>query len=252
MLLLAIIFYHKGYAFGSTLAATGHASKHGLNIEKVDQHPAELWIEVHDVSPGYGLEMLAEVSKIIDKHKTDVDKIMLFVIPHHKGSTALRKYPEYTAELKKLDGNGYQICMHGYTHDVGWIDTEFKTNWSNAQSLLEKSKREFVLAELEVPNCFSPPSWRASNDASKLLRSEFTYVFYAFFIDTKNSTLPYPMHEYTWSGVDMGGLKSAKKSYKNARGIYRLTMHLNAVNSDENLRFLDEFLEFVAVEKQDA
>ncbi|MFV2040481.1 MAG: DUF2334 domain-containing protein [Candidatus Hydrothermarchaeales archaeon] len=250
LVLLALALYYKGYTVGTRLATTGHAKLQGLNIEEVGDTPAELWIEVHDVSPGYGLEMLGEITNIIDKHKPVVDKTVLFVIPNHNGNTPLSKYPEFAAELKRLSHEGYVLGMHGYTHRVGWINPEFKTNQTTARALVDASKTEFKLAGLNTPSYFSPPGWRTSKDASQLLRSEFKYIFYAFFIDTGNSTLPYPLHEYTWSGLDMGGLENAKKSYKNTVGIYRLTLHLNAVNTEENLELLDKFLKFVEEEKR--
>ncbi len=249
LVILALALYYKGYTFGTGLAATSHTLLHKQNLVELDAKPAELWIEVHDVSPGYGLEMLGEITRIIDQHKPAADKTVLFVIPNHNGRTQLSKYPEFAAELKRLTDEGYELGMHGYTHRVGWINTEFKTNWTTARLLVNASKVEFRLAGLDTPLYFSPPGWRASRDASQLLRSEFDYVFYAFFIDAGENTLPYSMHEYTWRGTDMGGLENAKKSYKNTVGIYRLTLHLNAVNSDENLELLDKFLKYVEEEK---
>ncbi|HDY74536.1 MAG TPA: DUF2334 domain-containing protein [Euryarchaeota archaeon] len=245
LLILTLAVYYKGYTFGTGLAATGHAKLHKLNIVEYDAKPAELWVEVHDVSPGYGVEKLKEITNILGRHRGATDQVVLFVIPNHGGKTPLHSYPEFSLELKKLSQQGYTLGMHGYSHEGGILHPEFKTNLSNAQKLVEASKQEFRAAGIDPPRYFAPPGWRASDDAAKYLQSEFDYIFYAFFIDIPNGTMPYPFHEYTWYGFDFGGLEKAKKDYRSSKGIFRLTVHLNAVNTEKNLEFLDQFLEWV-------
>ncbi len=245
VLLVSALILTNGYPVFKRTSVLLHTNLQGLELIELDEKPPLLWVEVHDVSPGYGVEKLKEITNILDRHQNATDQIVLFVIPNHSGKTPLHSYPEFSLELKKLSQQGYTLGIHGYSHEGGILHPEFKTNLSNAQKLVEASKQEFRAAGIDQPRYFAPPGWRASDDAAKYLQSEFDYIFYAFFIDIPNGTMPYPFHEYTWYGFDFGGLEKAKKDYRSSKGIFRLTVHLNAVNTEKNLEFLDQFLEWV-------
>jgi predicted deacetylase len=249
LLLVSAIIIVNGYSIVKGLAVFAHIKLHSLQKIKIDAEPAQLWIEVHDVSPGYGSNKLREITDILDKHKDASDRLVLFVIPNHGGNTPLSKYPEFVEDLKRLQENGYILGVHGYTHDGGLKNPEFNTNLSNGITLVSRAKEEFKRSGLVAPRYFAPPGWHSSNKVSKYLRSEFDFTYYAFFIDTSTGTLPYSTHEYTWYNINRGGLKKAKKDYLNSNGVFRLTIHLGAANSIENLEFLNQFISWVAETK---
>ena len=61
--------------------------------KKEKERPAELWVEIHDVSPSYGIEDLEEILRIIERHR--VDKVVLFVIPNHGYSSPMHENKEF-------------------------------------------------------------------------------------------------------------------------------------------------------------
>jgi predicted deacetylase len=235
----------KGFAITKEVVIISHIKYHGLDRIEYDNEPAQLWVEVHDISPGYGVEKLTEITDILERHKNASDRIVLFIIPNHGGSAPISSYPEFTAELGNLSNRGFILGIHGFTHQGGLLSSEFKTNLSNGIRLIQLSQNEFSRSELGRPKSFAPPEWRASHGVSKYLRKEFDYSYYAFFIDTPSGTLPYSTYEYTWYDLSFGGLDAAKKDYVRSKGIFRLTIHINAVNSPENLDFLEQFLIWV-------
>ncbi len=56
--------------------------------------------------------------------------------------------------------------------------------------------------------------------------------------------MPFWAYEFTWFDLDHRiTLPFAKLTYlKSRQRVFRLSLHVDAVNSPENLRFLDEFL----------
>jgi len=234
------------------LAVLYHTETQGLRRMDVKASPPMLWIEVHDVSPAYGTAELEEITGVIDRHGKAVDRVVLFVIPNHAGATPLSSYPGFARELKDLAGRGYIIGMHGYEHSGDLRTPEFMVNRSRAIELVEKGVEEFRRAGLPEPTCFAPPSWRASEEAARYLRSVFQHTYYLLYIDTGNATLPYRSHEYTWYRLNMGGLRAAERDYDSSKGIFRLTVHMEAVNTEENLLFLDRFLSYVEGRKDEA
>ncbi len=249
LFLFLLIVVYKGIAIFKSATILTHTTLHGLEKIELKNDPPSLWIEVHDVSPGYGLEKLGAVTDILDSHEAAFEKVVLFVIPNHGGESPLSSYPEFSSELKRLSRNGYLLGIHGFTHREGMRNPEFKTNLSNGRMLIERSREEFIKSGLEPPDYFAPPGWYASGDVSRYLRGEFNYTYYAFFIDTPNGTLPYSTHEYTWYDKKIGSLEEAKKDFKASKGIFRLTIHMNAVNTERNLLFLDDFLDWVEGEE---
>ena len=244
-LLIIILALTKGLVIFRELAILIHITTQGLERVEMDDVPAQLWIEVHDVSPGYGIEKLREITNVLDRHTDAADKIVLFVIPNHEGNSPLSAYPDFVSQLDELSMKGYILGVHGYAHRGGVKSPEFKTNLSNAESLVRAAREGFREAGLEPSSYFAPPGWQASREASGLLRREFSYIYYAFYIDTSTGTMPYQAHEYTWYSLDFGGLEGAKKDYRDSTGVFRLAIHLNAANTKENLEFLDEFLMWV-------
>lgn len=207
--------------------------------------PPKLWVEVHDVSPGYGVEKLREITDILERHRRVAEKVVLFVIPNHAGVTPLSSYPEFVSVLKNLSEEGFILGIHGYTHREPEWDPEFNTDVENAKKLIEASRQEFRKAGLVPARYFAPPNWYASAEVSPYLREEFDFVYYAFSIDTPSGPMPYPTHEYTWYNIDFGGIKKAEKDFLQSKGVFRLTIHVGAANSPKNLEFLEQFLSWV-------
>ncbi len=199
------------------------------------ERPAELWVEIHDVSPSYGIEKLNEILEIIERHR--VEKVVLFVIPNHGYSSPMHENKEFVKELRGLEKKGYIIALHGYAHS----ENEFRTSKENAEELLRLGEKEFSLANLSFPRYFLPPFWAVSPEVKPLLESKFDYVYYRNYIYAKNKILPYKAHEYTGDFSPLA-LPRAKFSYSHSKGIFRLEIHLIYANTEENLNFLEEFL----------
>lgn len=253
--LLAIIVlivapgYFKGLLIAREIAVGAHTYRFGLNKEVLHDKPPKLWIEIHDVSPGYGEEKLKEITDIIDSHPNTAARKVLFIIPKHGGGRELHEDQEFVNVLKSLEKRGYELGLHGYTHQGGIKHPELRTDAKTGREIIDKGLLEFEKAGLVRPRSYTPPGWQASQEVSRMLREDFDWVYYAFFIDHGNATLPYMSHEYTWHDYPGGGLKRALKTYQSGQGIFRLTLHLDAANTPENLAFLDEFLTMVEKSK---
>ena len=219
-----------------------HSQKTGLPV--IDADKKELWIEIHDVSPGYA-EKLDEVLMVLQAHPTAYSKVVLFVIPNHGGITPLHTYPEFIEKLKTLDRQGYVIGLHGYTHARPMTRPEFKTTRGRAKNLLEESQEEFNVSGLRFPSHFLPPGWQTSGEVDEMLRKRFDYIYYYYFIVSPRGIIPSKSQEYVWRGHGYRALDRARGDYAHLRGVFRLTIHLGAINSQEGLEFLDSFLGWV-------
>ncbi len=197
----------------------------------------EVWVEVHDVSPGYGVDKLAEVLEILDKH--EVDKKIIFVIPNHNNVTPLTKYPKFVEYLKTKESEGYSIGAHGYTHR----GFEFYTSWEKAEGLVKSSELEFDAVDMK-PQAFYPPRYLVSGESLDVLKDHYSEIFFINKVSYDETVLPYWSYEFTWFDLDHRiTLPLAKLSYRfSDQKVFRLSVHIGAVNSPENLRFLDEFL----------
>ncbi len=218
-----------------------HTTTHGIEKIEIDAQPAQLWIEIHDVSPGYGYEKLKEILSILEEYPSSYSKVVLFVIPNHGNATPLHKYPEFAGKLKKLEEKGYLLGVHGYAHEEPLKKFEFDCDAEQAERMLSAARYEFEASNLRFPSYFAAPGWRTSHEVNEHLRKNFDYVYYYYYIDNPDGTLPYHSNEYTWHNFDRGGVQGALQDYSNTRGVFRLTLHVGAVN-ERGLRFLDEFL----------
>ncbi|MBI5253732.1 MAG: DUF2334 domain-containing protein [Euryarchaeota archaeon] len=216
---------------------------------KEQQVKPELWIEIHDVSPGWKYWRLEQVINITEKHRSAFSKAVLFVIPNHANATPLYAYSEYVQQLKSLEARGYILGLHGYAHPT---PPPFEMNVSHERTtvLISAGFAEFEKVNLSKPRYFAPPGWITSPEASAYLNSEFDYVFYANFTKTPNGIKPYASHEYTWFTENATlALEKARKEYSEAKNVFRLTIHLEAANKEEGMKFLGEFLKWVEVQK---
>lgn len=217
---------------------------HTTGLPLVDMDKKELWIEIHDVSPGYE-EELDEVLGIIERHPRAYAKVVLFVIPNHGGNTPLHTYPEFTEKLKTLRKRGYVIGLHGYTHEHPLIKPEFKTTREQAETLLRKAEEEFNVSGVKFPSYFLPPGWQTSRAVDGILRSRFDYIYYYYFIVSPNGIIPSKSQEYVWHGYSYRPLERAQADYSSLQGVVRLTLHLGAINTKEGLDFLDRYLGWI-------
>ena len=197
----------------------------------------EVWVEIHDASPGYGVEKLSEVMSVLDRH--DVDRKFIFVIPNHDNVTPLRMYPEFGRFLKDSEKRGYIIGAHGYSHQ----GFEFYTSSEKASDLVDALDEEFDYVGVK-PRVFFPPRYLIKRGVLDVLNNRFDGVFLFDSVFVGSVPLVYGVHEFTWFDVDHRvSLFLAKMSYLSSRqGVFRLSVHVGAVNSPENLMFLDEFL----------
>lgn len=213
----------------------------------VKEKSPEVWVEIHDVSPGWKYWRLEQILNVTEKYPKAYSKVVLFVIPNHANTTPLRRYPDYTSRLKTLAERGYIIGIHGYAHPTNSTQSEFNVTRKEAAILVEKAKEEFESAGLEFPSYFAPPQWTASPEASSYLAENFEYVYYAGYVATPRGKLPYTSHEYTAYNKNVTStLIQAKKEYiETKEDVFRLTIHLYSANVDEGLKFLDEFLSWI-------
>ena len=219
-----------------------HSKIAGLPV--LETNEKELWIEVHDVSPGYK-EKLDEVLDILEAHPKAYSKAVLFVIPNHGGNTPLHTYPEFIEKLNALKQKGYVIGLHGYTHKRPMTSPEFETTKEMAETLLQKGQEEFNASNLVFPSYFLPPGWQTSREVDRVLRDRFDYIYYYYFIVSPQGIIPSQSLEYVWHGYSYKAIERAQDDYTSLKGVVRLTVHLGAINTPEGLEFLDRYLGWV-------
>lgn len=211
----------------------------------VEDKKPEVWIEIHDVSPGWQYWRLEQVLNVTEKYPDAYSKVVLFVIPNHANSTPIYAYPEYIQLLKVLSAKGHIIGLHGYAHPTP-PKYEFNCTLEEAQHLLHKARWEFESAGLKFPTYFAPPGWQTSLEVSTYINAMFDYVYYGNYTKTPDGLKPYTSHEYTWYADNSSlSLTNAKKDYLESKEVFRLTIHLEAANTEEGLIFLDEFLGWI-------
>lgn len=198
-----------------------------------------VWVEIHDASPAYGADELSKVVDVLEKH--GVERVVIFVIPNHGGSTPLSEYSEFTDYLKELQDRGYEIGAHGYTH-VGF---EFYCSKDEALQRLNLSMGEFSAAGIR-PQVFLPPRFFVKGESFTVLEENFEEIYLINKIARDGQALPYFIHEFTWFRLpEWVVMPVAKASYRASRGdVYRLSVHMGKMDG-ERLEFLDKFLEFV-------
>ncbi len=206
-----------------------------LTMPSLSSSPPKIWIEIHDASPGYGIEGLREVLNIIEKHR--VDRVVIFVVPNHGNTAPLSRYPDYIEFLKEQEKRGHEIGIHGFTHK----GLEFYSSKEATETLLNSSRLELNFTDADI---FLPPRFAVSQDSLKVLREEFDEVYLLTGIIRKNETLPYMYHEFTWfPALSRISLILAKVSYMTTRQkVFRLAVHINRVDDPSGLKFLDDFL----------
>ncbi len=203
-----------------------------------------LWVEINDASPAYGTYELSKVIGVLEKHR--VERVVIFVIPDHGASAPLSKYPKFVGYLKELQGNGYEIGAHGYTHS----GFEFYCSKDKALQLVNQSLEEFSAAGIS-PRVFSPPRFFVKEESFTVLEENFEEVYLINKVISGGKEHAYPIHEYTWFRLPHWMVMPvAKASYiASTNDVFRLSLHIGRMDS-ERLEFLDKFLEYVESRNQ--
>lgn len=221
----------------------------GMMTMKEKPNVPELWVEVHDVSPLY-LNELKEVVSAINAGSGAYGKAILLVIPNHNYKAALDSDPAFQLRLSGLAKSGFIIGMHGYSHSTP--DTEFNSTLENAMKYNESGLKMFSAAGLPRPRYFAPPRYAMdSAEAGGYIESQYDYVFYENFTVRGTEKLDYPAHEYTWHRIN-STLETARalREYRaTSEPVFRLSVHLGAVNTVEGMDFLRGFLSGVSAER---
>jgi predicted deacetylase len=115
-----------------------------------------------------------------------------------------------------------------------------------AVRLVDKGLGEFEKAGLKKPKYFAPPAWITSPQSTWVLEDKFKYVYYADSIKGPDGRNEFISHEYTWyDSYTNSSLEKAKADFLEVPQVFRLTVHLGAVNSPENIGFLEDFLQWI-------
>jgi hypothetical protein len=202
-------------------------------------HPA-LWVEVHDVSPGYALHNLDRLLQLLDSR---VERVVLLVIPNRSGREAISNYPEFIYFLKQAETRGATIGAHGYTHK----GFELFSSREDAERRVKEIKEEFGKAGFSPPILY-PPRYLVTPSSLEVLTAEFPEVYLFDKIVSGNRTLPYVTREFTLGKGQHFVMPLAKLSLLATRSeVYRLSIHMAYLNN-ESLEFLEEFISWAGFE----
>ncbi len=201
-----------------------------------EKESVEIWLEVHDLSPGYSQERALNLARIAEK----ADKAVFFVIPCRDNREPISSYPEFTSLLKELEERGIIIGMHGYSHR----GFEYLCSGDRTEMLTALGKREFERAGIE-PEAFFPPRYLIGEEALKLSRKEFPEVYLFSGIYEGEKKLPYIYRDVTFlPALRKFSLPLAEFLYlMNTQEVYRLSVHMNDADS-ETIETLEKFLSF--------
>jgi Uncharacterized protein conserved in bacteria (DUF2334) len=195
----------------------------------------EIWIEVHDFSPGYGTDEMEPLMAVLDRHRTD--RIIVFVIPNRDETEPIHEYEGFVEYLHALQKRGVEIGAHGYTHK----GFEFYEPPDETALLVEKSKKEFLKANL-TPTSFFPPRYLVRKGSLGILESEYRETFLLKDVIINGREYPYPTHEFMPRIFPESITTLMKYLYlADAMPVFRLDVHLSNINP-ETLKNLDEFL----------
>ncbi|MCB1122205.1 MAG: polysaccharide deacetylase family protein [Verrucomicrobiae bacterium] len=149
----------------------------------------QLIISYHDLHPG----SWKSCQRFINRCKEmGADKWSLLVIPQYHGAPAFTEDSEFTAWLKSLPPENFDLCLHGYFHKAeavrgGWFqqmkgnvyttgEGEFyQLNQEQAASKLRDGLGLFESSGLEVHG-FTAPAWLVSKEAREAI-SEYGFQY---------------------------------------------------------------------------
>jgi hypothetical protein len=202
-----------------------------------------LWVEVHDLSPGYSTRNLEGLLQLLEGR---AERVVLLVIPNRSGREPIGDYPDFIAFLASAEARGAVIGAHGYTHS----GAEFLTTRGNAERRVREIKEEFGRAGFS-PRVFYPSRYLVSPQALEVLKAEFQEVYLLDRIVSGDRTLPYFTREFTLGRGQRLLMPLAKLSLLLTRGeVYRLSVHMAYLNN-ESLGFLQDFLAWAGFEARE-
>ncbi|RLF61168.1 MAG: hypothetical protein DRN25_00995 [Thermoplasmata archaeon] len=197
----------------------------------------EIIVEIHDVSPGYGVQKIEKVVSTVSY----ADEIILFVIPNRDEREPISSYPDFVKLLEKYERRGMIIGAHGYTHN----GFEFNCNRSTAIKLVEKSDEEFIKAGF-YPTVFCPPRYRMSGEAFEVVRERYSEIHLFWRIIVHNRSIYSITFDPGRGGHPKVILPLIKLSYILYPGkTFRVSIHMGYVTNEESMKTLKEFFEWI-------
>ncbi|NOZ58625.1 MAG: DUF2334 domain-containing protein [Euryarchaeota archaeon] len=211
-------------------------------VQHFEKPRPALWVEVHDLSPGYATMPL---ERLLDITGGRAERVVVFVIPRRGGVEPISEYPEFVDFLRRLEDRGVEVGAHGLTHR----GFEFLTTREGAAELTAAVRREFRRAGFE-PRVFSPPRYLVSPQALEQLSWEYHQVYLLDGVVCSGGFLPYYTREFTAGREQRLLMPLARLSLLLTRSeVYRLSVHMAYLNN-ESLRFLQEFLSWAGFEAE--
>ena len=194
-----------------------------------------LWVEVHDLSPGYRLERVEEALQLLQGR---AERVVLLVIPARKAGERVSERPEFVSFLRKWQGRGMLIGMHGYTHG----GFEFFTSAEEAALRAEAGRRELRRAGFEA-ELFYPPRYAVTPWSMGVLEREFEEVDLLTGVVKHGRWLPYMSHDFTTPVLSGLLFRLSELSLLLTKSeVYRLSIH-PAYLDGRALRRLEELVE---------
>lgn len=207
-------------------------------------------ITCDDVSAGYPLTYFTDIESVIESHNF---RATFFVIPYHGEWDLLTRSPQFVDALHSAEKKGNEIALHGYAH----YPDEFLSSLPEQEETLKKALAIMHEAGF-VMKGFRAPEFKSTPETLSLLKKyNFLYdssVFSSSGEVSLEGELPQVPsgHEYTWY-IDekecAGNVTLAKiecESKYRSGGVFALVVHMKAVNEGEGIRFLSEFLSYMA------
>lgn len=207
-------------------------------------------ITCDDISAGYPLEYLQEIESLLKTHRM---RATFFVIPYHGEWDLLTDSPEFVEALHGLQNEGHEIGLHGYAH----YEDEFVCPPEEQAQLLEKALSIMEEAGFTVRG-FRAPCLRTTEETLTILK-EHNFVYdSSIFGESGDISFDHDLpqvpsgHEYTWYITEEElfekiALATQEFEAKYHEGsIFSVVTHMKAVNEGEGMRFLEQFLSYVA------
>ncbi|NOZ83052.1 MAG: DUF2334 domain-containing protein [Euryarchaeota archaeon] len=201
----------------------------------------ELWVEVHDLSPGYRLEMIEKALDMLHGR----GRVVLLVIPARGNEERISEHPEFVSFLKEQLRMGAVLGMHGYTHE----GFEFFTSAEEAERRVLAGREELRRAGLEA-ELFYPPRYLVTPWSEAVLEREFEEVDFFTGVVRRGRRLPYMSHDFTTPVFQEVFFRMSELSLLLGRSeVYRLSIH-PAYLDERALQRLRELLELGGFESR--
>ncbi len=171
----------------------------------------DIWVEVHDVSPGYSLEQMKWLSQL------NLSRLIFFVIPARGEREKISDYGKFSTLLRR---SKVEIGIHGYSHE----GFEFFCSNAQAEEKLKKAEMEFRKAGIK-PEAFFPPRYLISTQALKVCRKKYPVFLYSGVID--GQFYPYPYHDFSFQPFISAELLARACLMINTKEVLRVGVHMS-------------------------